>query len=173
MQLLQVVDSAFPADGSRIGGFLYGDWMSGGDVMKYVIVYWSRYGNNKRLVGHLADRLREKDGEVQVFKTDELDPAAMPASDVYIFSGPTEMFRVQRNIRRFIKKLKGMEGKRYAVINTHGMKRNWLRSMEKMLSKKKMEKTAAVDFRVEEVAEDTLGLAAGWEAKLDAFADTL
>lgn len=46
--------------------------------------------------------------------------------------------------------------------------------MEKILSKKKkMEKIAAVDFRVEEVAEDTLGLAAGREVKLEAFVDAL
>lgn len=73
---------------------------------------------------HLADRLRENGGDVQVFKTDEVDPAAMPDADGYIFSGPTEAFRVQRNIRRFMKNLEGMAGKRYGVINTHGMKRD-------------------------------------------------
>ena len=142
--------------------------------MKYVIVYWSRYGHNKQLVERLAGRLREHDGEVQVFRTDEVDPAMMPDADVYVFSGPSEMLRLQRNIRRFMKKLRGTEGKRYAIINTHGMKRDWLHAMEKILSKKKkMEQVAAADFRVGEVAEDKLGFLEDWQAKLDAFAEQL
>jgi menaquinone-dependent protoporphyrinogen IX oxidase len=141
--------------------------------MKYVLVYWSRYGNNKKLMETLADMLREKPAEVDVFTTGEIDPAAMPIADVYVFSAPTEAFRIQKHMRRFLKKLQGMEGKKYGVINTHGMKRNWLRSMEKMLKKKKMEKLAAVDFRVGEVAEDTLGLMDDWETHLAGFAASL
>ena len=141
--------------------------------MKYVLVYWSRYDNNKKLMNTLTEKLQEKEGDVQVFKTDEVDPTAMPDADVYVFSVPTEAFRIQRDMRVFLKKLRGMEGKKYGIINTHGMKRNWLRSMEKMLSKKKMEKVAAVDFRVGEIGEDQLGLLDGWEDMLDAFADRL
>ena len=141
--------------------------------MKYVLMYWSRYGNNKKLMDYLAEKLREKPAEVQVSKPDEVDPTAMPDADVYVFSAPTEAFRIQKNMRRFMKNLRDMEGKTYGIINTHGMKRNWLHAMEKMLSKKKMEKMAAVDFRVEEAGEDQLGLTGGWEDKLDAFADKL
>jgi len=144
-----------------------------GDLMNYVIVYWSRYGNNRRLMDSLAAKLRGQTAEIQVFMTDEVDPAMMPDADVYIFSAPTEIFRIQKNMRRFMKKLRGMEGKRYGVINTHGMQRNWLHTMEKMLSKKKMVKVASADFRVGEVAEDELGLMEGWEAKLEAFAGRL
>lgn len=153
--------------------FLYKYGISGSDSMNCVLVYWSRYGNNKKLMDYLAEKLQEKPAEVQVFKTDEVDPTAMPEADVYIFSAPTEAFRIQKNMRRFMKNLRGMEGKTYGIINTHGMKRNWLRSMEKMLSKKRMEKVADVDFRVGEVGEDQLGLMDGWEDTLDAFADKL
>lgn len=104
--------------------------------MNYVVVYWSRYGTNERLMDALAEKLRESGGEIQTFKTDELDPAAMPAADIYIFSAPTEAFRIQKNMRRFIKSLSGMAGKKCAVVNTHSMKRNWLRCMQRMLSKK-------------------------------------
>ncbi len=141
--------------------------------MKYVIVYWSRYGTNNRLMDALAAKLQESGGEVQTFKTDEVDPAAMPAADLYIFSAPTEAFRIQKNMRRFIKKLRGMDGKKCAVVNTHGMKRNWIRSMQRMLSKKKMVTVTAADFRVGEVAGEQLGLLEGWETTLDAFAGRL
>ena len=113
--------------------FLNKNGISSGDIMNCVMVYWSRYGNNKKLMEYLAKKLREKPTEVQVFKTDEINPTVMPEADVYVFSPPTEAFRIQKNMRRFMKNLRGMEGNKYGIINTHGMKRNWLPSMGKML----------------------------------------
>jgi len=113
-------------------------------LMKYAIIYWSRYGNGKKIVDYLAEKLKEKGGEVQIFKTSDANPAAMPEADLYVFSTPTEVFNIQKNMRNFMKKLEGMEGKRYGIINTHAMKRNWLHKMEKLLSKKKMVKVAGI-----------------------------
>jgi len=137
--------------------------------MKYVIVYWSRYGNGKRIVDYLSTKLKEKSNDIQVLKTDEADPTSMPNADVYVFSAPTEAFNVQRNMRTFMKKLEGMEEKKYGIINTHGMNKNWLYKMEKLLSKKKMVKVAGVDFQVGKDANSGNGLMEGWESKLDEF----
>ena len=104
--------------------------------MKYVIVYWSRYGNGKKLVDYLTGKLEKKKAEIQIFKTDEADPATMPEADVYVFSAPTEAFNIQKDMRKFMKKLKGMEERKYGIINTHGMKKNCLHKMEKLLSNK-------------------------------------
>jgi flavodoxin len=147
--------------------------LPGGDVMKYTIVYWSRYGNGKKIVEYLGGQLKKKGGDIQILKTDEADPAALPTSDVYIFSAPTEAFNVQRNMRLFMKKLQGVDGKKYGIINTHGMNRNWLSKMEKLLSKKNMEMVAGVDFQVGKEANTGNGLMAGWEAKVDEFAGKL
>ena len=106
--------------------------------MNYVIVYWSRYGNGKRVVDTLEGNLKTKKAEVQVFNTNDANPSSMPDADLYVFSAPTEAFNIQKNMRSFMKKLKNMEGKKYGIINTHGMERNWLGKMEKLLSKKKM-----------------------------------
>ncbi len=114
--------------------------------MNYVIVYWSRYGNGKKIVNNLATKLNQKGGEIKILKTDEADPAAMPEADLYVFSAPTEAFNVQRNMRSFMKKLKGLEGKKYGIINTHGMERNWLNKMEKLFLKRNMVKVAGVEF---------------------------
>jgi flavodoxin len=141
--------------------------------MKAVIVYWSRYGNGKIIVHQLGKKIEEKGDKVQIFKTDEVDPTAMPQADLYIFSAPTEAFNIQRNMRTFIKKLEAMEGKKYGIINTHAMKKNWLTKMEKMLSKKKMIKAASVDFRVGKEANTGQGLTEGWEKKLNVFAKEL
>jgi flavodoxin len=142
--------------------------------MKYVIVYWSHFGNGKKLVDCLAKKLEKKGAETQIFKTDEADPAAMPKADVYVFSAPTEVMNIQKNMRKFMKKLKGMKGKKYGIINTYGMKKDRLDKMEKLLSKKKMEKVAGIGFFVEGDGVQTgNGLTTGWEAKLDEFAGRL
>jgi len=141
--------------------------------MKCTIIYWSRYGNGKKVVDKLASNLQKNGAEVQVHKTDEADPKAMPEADFYVFSAPTEAFRVQVNMKKFMKGLQGMEGKKYGIINTHGMKRNWLKSMEKLLSKKNMVKVAEVDFQMGKEVNDSNGLLEGWEAKLDSFAASL
>jgi flavodoxin len=141
--------------------------------MKYVIVYWSRYGNGKKLVEHLAGLLSKK-GETKVFTISEVNPAAMPTADMYIFSASQEKFNLQKDMRQFMKNITGMEGRNYGIINTHAMpKRNQLGKMEKLLSKKQMVKVAAVDFRIGPDSRTGNGLIAGWETKLEEFAAKL
>jgi flavodoxin len=141
--------------------------------MKYVIVYWSRYGNGKRIVEYLDGKLKEKPAETQIFTTDDADPTAMPEADVYIFSAPTEAFNVQKNMRSFMKRLEGMDGKKFGIINTHGMKKNWLNKMEKLLTKKNMVMVAGIDYQMGKDVNAGNGLEEGWEVKLDEFAGKL
>jgi len=138
--------------------------------MKYVIVYWSRYGNGKKIVNYLAEKLNEKKAETQIFKTDKADPTAMPEADLYIFSAPAEAFNVQKNMRTFMKNLEGMEEKKYGIINTHGMNKDRLYKMEKLLSNKNMVKIASVNFQVGKNANTGNGLMEGWKKKVDDFA---
>jgi len=143
--------------------------------MKYVIVYWSRYGNGKKIIDNLTKKLKAKNAETQIFKTDEADPAAMPDADMYIFSAPAEAFNVQKNMRKFMKNLNGMEDKKYGIINTHIMKnKNWLPKMEKLLSKKNMIKVAGIDFQIGKDGQQTgEGHMEGWEENLDNFVKEL
>jgi flavodoxin len=141
--------------------------------MKYVIVYWSRYGNGKKVIENLATKLNKKGATTQIFKTDDLDPTKMPEADLYLFSAPTEAFNLQKNMRKFMKKLSGMENKKYGIINTHGMKKDRLPKMEKLLSRKNMFMVAGVDFQVGDGTDKGEGLPIGWEAKLDQFADKI
>ena len=142
-------------------------------MMKCVIVYWSRYGNGKKVVDYLTGKLNEKKAETQILKTDDGDPTSLPKADLYVFSAPTEAFNIQRNMRTFMKNLEGLENKKYGIINTHGMKRNLLHKMEKLLLKKKMVKVASVDFQVGKDANSGNGLMDGWKVKLDEFAGKL
>ncbi|MBN2599514.1 MAG: hypothetical protein JXA75_03150 [Candidatus Thermoplasmatota archaeon] len=142
--------------------------------MKYVIVYFSRFGNGKKLVEYLAGKLKEKKGTIQLFKVDEVDPGAMPEADVYVFSAAAEALSLQRDMKRFMNELKGLEGRRYGIINTHGMKKHRLDKMEKILSKKHMVKLAGMEVHVEGNGVQTgNGLPSGWEARVDEFAGKL
>jgi len=141
--------------------------------MDYVIVYWSRYGNGKRVVEKLQTKLQEKGANAQVFKTDEADPKSLPEADTYIFSAPAEAFNVQKNMRSFMKNLENMDDKKFAIINTHGLKRNWLKKMDKLLSKKNMQKIAEVDFQVGKDASSGNALMQGWENKIQDFAEKI
>lgn len=141
--------------------------------MKYAIIYWSRYGNGKKIVDHLENNLKAKNAEVNVLKTTNADPSSLPEADVYVFSAPAEAFNLQKNMRSFMKNLEGMDGKKYGIINTHAMNRNWLSKMEKLLNKKNMEMVARIDFRVGKEANSGNGLMGGWESKVDEFANKL
>jgi len=141
--------------------------------MKYIIVYWSRYGNGKKIVNYLSSKLNDKKVETKIFKTDETNPSKLPEADLYVFSAPTEAFNIQKNMRKFIKNLEGMNEKKYGIINTHAMKRNLLFKMEKLLSKKNMTKVASVDFQIGEGSQNGEGLIDGWESMVDEFVGQL
>ena len=137
--------------------------------MNYAVIYWSRYGNGKKIVEYLSEKVKDKDSKIKVLTTDEADPSSMPEADLYVFSAPTEAFNVQENMRSFMKKIQGMDGKKYGIINTHGMNRNLLNKMEKLLSKKNMVRVAGVDFQVGKDANTGNGLMDGWQSKVDDF----
>ena len=77
------------------------------------MIYWSRFGNGKKIINYLSDKLKEKKIETKIFKTDEVDASKLPEAELYIFSAPAEAFNIQKNMRGFIKNLEGMDGKKY------------------------------------------------------------
>jgi flavodoxin len=136
--------------------------------MKYAIVYYSRFGNNKKIVEHLAQILMKK-GQVQVLTADKAEP--LPPADVYIFSAAAERFSIQSDMKKLMKESHGMDGKKYAIINTHALKfKSWLGRMDKLLANSGMAKIAEVDFRVGEGTKEGNGLTEGWEKRLEDFA---
>lgn len=143
------------------------------DLMKYIMIYWSRFGNGEKVVNYISNKLNEKNIETNIFKTNDADPKNLPDADLYIFSTPTEAFNIQRNMRNFIKKIEGMDGKKFGIINTHAMNRNWLNKLEKLLIKKNMKMVAGIDFRIGERSQTGDGLLNGWESRADEFIEKL
>ncbi len=141
--------------------------------MKCVIVYFSRYGNGKKIVEHLAGTLRGKGAETQVLRVEETTPTAMPLADMYVFSAPAEAMNLNKDMRKFIKQLTGMANRKYGIINTHAMNKNRLAKMEKLLSKQDMIKVAELDFKMVGDVQNGNGLPEGWETRVDEFAKKL
>jgi len=143
--------------------------------MKYVIYYWSRYGHNKKIADYLSTKFKDNKADVEVFNVKETDPSNVPEADLYIFSAAAEAFNVQKNMRKFMKKLDNMDGKKYGIINTHSMQsKNWLAKMEKLLSKKNMEKVAETDLIIGKQGQTTgEGFTKNWKDKLDDFSKKL
>ena len=137
--------------------------------MKYVIVYWSRFGNNKKIVDSMEQKLKAL-GEVIVIKAGTPEAGKLPDADIYIFSAAAERFSIQTDMKNLMKNLHGMEGKKYALINTHALKfKSWLGKMNKLLAKSGMTKVAEINFRMGDGTKDGNGLPEGWESKLDQF----
>lgn len=136
--------------------------------MKVVIVYSSRYGNNRKCVDCVDGALKTKGHDVQVLNAPQSNPAQIPPADIYVFSGATEAFGLAKGIHDYIENIPELEGRKYALINTHGMKKpRGLPKMEKILSgKKKMVKVGEIHFQVGEGSQQGNGLPAGYEAQL-------
>jgi len=141
--------------------------------MKYVLVYWSRYGHNKKLIDTLAELLKQNGAEIQILTTDEANPAAMPSADLYVFSAPAEAFNLQMNMKMFLKSLSAMEGRNYGIMNTHAMRKSRLNKMEKILSSKKMLKVAEMDFLIGKDMKSGDAFVEDWKTKLGEFVKKL
>ncbi len=141
--------------------------------MKYAIVYWSRFGNNQKIVSALEPMLAGK-GQVTVIKAGTPEAAKLPDADVYIFSAAAERFSIQTDMKKLMKDLRGMEGKKYALINTHALKfKSWLGRMNKLLAKSGMTRIAETAFLMGPGTDKGNGLGAGWEKQLEEFAGKL
>jgi flavodoxin len=136
--------------------------------MKVVMVYFSRYGNGKKCVDCVDAELKAKSHEVLILNAPESDPAKIPRADMYIFSGATEAFGIAKEIRSYLEAMPVLEGQKYALINTHGMKKpRALPKMEKILSgKKKMVRVGEIHFQVGEGTQQGNGLPEGYQAQL-------
>lgn len=139
-----------------------------------MLYYWSRFGHNKKIVEYLGTKLKDNSKDIEILNVEEAEPTKVPNADFYVFSAPAEAFNVQRNMRKFMKKLRSMDGKKYAIINTHGMNRNWLKKMDKYLKNTNMEKVAEADLIVKgDGQKEGNALPDDWKEKIDDFSSKL
>lgn len=142
--------------------------------MECVIIYWSRFGHGEKITGYLAEKLQEYEINTKTFKANDVDPKKTPEADLYIFSSPTEMLRIKKQMKKIMKKLDNLQGKKYGIINTHAMKKDRLKNMEKILKKKEMEKIGELEFQIDKKkSEKGEGLPENWQARVEQFVKRL
>lgn len=135
--------------------------------MRVVIVYFSRYGNGKKCVDCVEAEMRKKGHEVEVLAANVSDPAKVPQADLYIFSAAAEQFGLNNEMKAYIRGMPELAGRKYALINTHGLKKpRGLPRMTKFCTEKKMVKLAEIDFQIGKDGKAGNGLPADYQARL-------
>ena len=120
--------------------------------MRCVIIYHSKYGNNKQLCEALGKDL-EKDMEVKCLFVDEASVDDVKAADLVIIGGPTHVLRASRSMRKFLKELskskEEFSGKKAIAYGTKVKMGSAAKSIEKRLRKMGFDVIAdPVDFYV-------------------------
>lgn len=141
--------------------------------MDICIIYYSKYGNGKKLVEYLGTILADKGHEVKIFSINEIQPPALPSVDLYVFSSPTHIGGPPGKIKKFLKKVEsGREGGKYALITTTmDAKGKTLEKMENLLSGKGI---TMISEGISVIVKGIKGpLEEGYQEKLDTFANTV
>jgi len=140
--------------------------------MKINIIYESKFGNGKKMVEELAEILKEKKQEVQLFMFTSSKPDSLPEADLYVFHSPTRQFMLPLGVRSFIKRFKPPNKKaRYGLMTTYLDPRTIaLKKMDAFLQRKGMVK-AVDDFKVK--ALELKGPLENYGDKLKRFAEEL
>jgi len=140
--------------------------------MKINIIYESRFGNGKKMLGELAQLLKDRGQEVELFRFTETDPGSIPEAGLYLFHSPTRQFMLPLGVRSFVRRFTPPSEKTgYALSTTYMDPRTIaLKKMDAYLKKKNMVKVTG-DLRIE-----SMGLQGPLEEygeKIRDFADRL
>jgi menaquinone-dependent protoporphyrinogen IX oxidase len=156
--------------------------------MKVVYVHASKYGNGARVADEFRSRMANHDIAVETHHVDEVDPKAIAPADLYVFSSPGRMGRPIRSIRHFLKDVRLPRGTRYALLTTEmapqpNKKAGVVPTEEEIcrfqhvrpIMIEILQHKGLVRLAEEKVyVTDLKGpLEDGWQAKVDAFADSL
>lgn len=86
--------------------------------MKIEYIHASVFGNGAAVAEAFRERMAAKGAAVEVHHVDDVNPTALPAADLYVFSSPGRMGRPIKGMRRLLKKLRLPEGTHYALLPT-------------------------------------------------------
>lgn len=156
--------------------------------MKILVVYDSKFGNNRQIANFIADKLQKANHEVKVHHAKDLSPKAALTfqPEVFLFGGPIRMgmvsFTAKRWVSRFSSRLnkKGFKLNRAAVWATH-LKydadmperftwKNTAMKWEKLIAKVPAAKTlpGVMDVIVEAMEGP---MEASWQVKINEFVE--
>jgi menaquinone-dependent protoporphyrinogen IX oxidase len=153
-----------------------------------VYVHASKYGNGARVADEFRSRMANHDIAVETHHVDEVEPEAIAPADLYVFSSPGRMGRPIRSIRHFLKDVRLPRGTRYALLTTEMApqpnKKTGVVPTEEEICRFQHVRPVMIEILqhkgLVKVAEEKVyvtdlkgPLEDGWQAKVDAFADSI
>jgi menaquinone-dependent protoporphyrinogen IX oxidase len=156
--------------------------------MRITYVHASKFGNGALVADEFKQHLAAKGVAVDVHHVREVDPRALPEADLYLFSSPGRMGKPIGSMRRLLKKARLGEGARYALLTTEGApkpdKKTGRMPTEEEIARWEKVRPSMNEIMqgrgFVEVAEEKIyvtgmkgPLEAGWQRKVDEFADRL
>jgi len=156
--------------------------------VKIEYLHASKFGNGAEVADEFAKDAGTRGVEVEIHHIREVEPKAMPPADLYLISSPGRLGKPIRGMRRFLTDLTLPSGTRCAVLTTEmgpkpDKKTGRMPTEEEICTYQKvrpMIREALQAKGIVEVAEDKIyvtdikgPLEAGWQAKVQAFADRI
>ena len=95
--------------------------------MNALAVYYSKFGNTRRVAEAIADTLKSK-GAVRVTGTDELTASDLQRSDLVVMGSPTHRMKLPEEVQSILKSLPAgaLEGASVAAFDTSYKMSGWL-----------------------------------------------
>jgi flavodoxin len=95
--------------------------------MNALAVYYSKFGNTRRVAEAIADTLKSK-GAVRVTGTDELTASDLQRSDLVVMGSPTHRMKLPEEVQSILKALPAgaLEGASVAAFDTSYKMSGWL-----------------------------------------------
>lgn len=153
--------------------------------MRIGYIHASEFGNGAKVAEEFREQMVARGAQVDVRHVRDVDPAALPAADLYVFSSPGRFGRPIKAMRKFLKHLQLAPGTRYALLPTGlapqpnpktgelpseeelGKCERVVPIMNEMLEAKGLVKVAEDKVLVTDLKGP---LEQGWQDKVDAFA---
>ena len=150
-------------------------------------IHASQFGNGLTVAEEFRRLMAGRDVSVDIHHISEIDPAELPAADLYLFSSPGRFGRPIAEMGRFLRRLSAPEGARYAILTTEmapqpgtvpsggslDQEQRYQRiipAMDIVLQRKGLTGVAADRILVTDLRGP---LEEGWRERVEAFADRL
>ena len=86
--------------------------------MRIEYFHASRFGNGATVAAEFKRLMAARGVSVEVHHVRDVNPAALPPADLYVFSSPGRMGKPTGGMRRFLKQVTLPAGTQYAVLTT-------------------------------------------------------
>jgi hypothetical protein len=86
--------------------------------MRVEYLHASKFGNGAMVAAEFARLMATRAVEVEVRHIREVDAAALPPADLYVFSSPGRFGKPIGRMRRFLRQVRLPAGTKYAVLTT-------------------------------------------------------